>query len=128
MTFKNIFSSLILLVSLSACSQNNVQKISAKEYNRLNADNKIAVYDVRTTDEFTAGHIPNAVNSNWLDGSFTKEISHLDPKKPIIVYCKSGGRSAKAVQALREKGFTTIYELDGGYDKYVLEAEKTTKK
>jgi rhodanese-related sulfurtransferase len=37
-----------------------------------------------------------------------------DPKKPVLVYCRSGGRSAKAAQELRAAGFSQVLELEGG--------------
>jgi len=41
-------------------------------------------------------------------------------EKPIVVYCKAGGRSAMAVQFLQEQGFTDSYNLKGGMDAYSL--------
>jgi rhodanese-related sulfurtransferase len=48
------------------------------------------------------------------EGFVEKAKAALDPKKPVLVYCRSGGRSAKAVKALREAGFTTVHDMDGG--------------
>ncbi len=122
MKLKTIIGSLMLCVSMLGSGQSTVKKISKQDYDNLTKDGKISVYDVRTPGEFSQGYLKNAKNSNWLDGSFSKEIETIDPKKPVIVYCKMGGRSAKAAQALEQKGFTTIYELDGGYDKYMIES------
>jgi predicted sulfurtransferase len=41
-------------------------------------------------------------------------IEALDKEKPVMVYCKSGGRSARAASILKDKGFENVYDLDGG--------------
>lgn len=74
--------------------------------------------DVRTPEEFNAGHILDAENINWLGDNFVSDVEKLDKSKPIFVYCKSGGRSAKAAAKLEELGFKNIYELQGGILKW----------
>lgn len=81
---------------------------------KINAKDDIQLVDVRTPEEFKEQHIESAKNINWNDANFEKEVSTLDKSKPVYVYCKSGGRSAKATAKLSEMGFTTIYELEGG--------------
>lgn len=76
------------------------------------------ILDVRTPEEFATEHIQNAVNINWLGNDFVANTEKLDKSKPVFVYCKSGGRSAKAVAKLEELGFKTIYELQGGILKW----------
>ena len=71
--------------------------------------------DVRTAKEYKNGHIPNSQNLDFLNGDFQKGISSLDKEKPVYVYCKSGNRSGKAAAALKEKGFTKVFDLEGGY-------------
>ena len=70
--------------------------------------------DVRTPEEFSEGHIPNAINININGSDFVSETSKLDKDKPVMVYCKMGGRSAKAASSLKEQGFKDISDLDGG--------------
>ncbi|MBP6759189.1 MAG: thioredoxin fold domain-containing protein [Flavobacterium sp.] len=76
------------------------------------------ILDVRTAEEFALEHIDKAVNINWLANDFVANTGKLDKSKPVFVYCKSGGRSAKAVAKLEELGFKTIYELQGGILKW----------
>lgn len=75
----------------------------------------VTVVDVRTIEEFSAGALPNAINIPVTDLSFPFAIGNLDKEKPILIYCKAGGRSARAALAMKALGFSTIYELDGGY-------------
>ncbi|SDD86905.1 thioredoxin domain-containing protein [Niabella drilacis] len=86
------------------------------------------ILDVRTPDEYTAGHIAGAVNINWLDSSFSRKALLLPKELPVYVYCLSGGRSAKAAAYLRSKGFKQVYEMEGGMLKWraaQLPEEKT---
>jgi rhodanese-related sulfurtransferase len=72
------------------------------------------VLDVRTESEWNEGHLKGAkLVTLAKDGFVEKAKAVLDPKKPVLVYCKSGGRSARAAKQLREAGFT-VHDLDGG--------------
>ncbi len=72
------------------------------------------ILDVRTPEEYATGHIDGALNIDWNAGNFEKSVSEMDKQKPVLVYCKGGGRSSEAVAALRKAGFTNVYELKGG--------------
>ena len=70
--------------------------------------------DVRTKEEWDKGHLKGATLVTVTEEAFLDKVkAALDPKKGVVVYCKSGGRSAKAAQLLRAAGFT-VYDLDGG--------------
>ncbi len=75
----------------------------------------VVVVDVRTVEEFSTGALPNAINLPVTDLSFPFDIGKLDKEKPVLIYCKAGGRSARAALVMKALGFSTIYELDGGY-------------
>jgi len=80
--------------------------------------------DVRTTAEFQAGSIEGAINQDILDGSFEKYLDKLDPNKTVFVFCAKGGRSGKAAALLKEKGFTSIIDLKGGYTAWANQSKK----
>jgi rhodanese-related sulfurtransferase len=93
----------------------SVKNIDASEAAKLLEENKkIVVLDVRTPDEFAAGHIAGATNINFNDPKFKERIVALDKSKPYLVHCAAGGRSAKAREILKELQFQSIYHLDGG--------------
>ena len=71
------------------------------------------ILDVRTSEEFAQGHIPNAINiPNETIG--TAEIPELPNKKQrILVYCRSGRRSKQAAEKLVALGYTDIVEFGG---------------
>jgi phage shock protein E len=69
------------------------------------------VIDVRSPEEFAAGHLDGAVNLNVEDGTLLAALPSLDPSAAYIVYCRSGRRSAIAVDQMRGAGFTDILDL-----------------
>jgi phage shock protein E len=72
------------------------------------------IIDVRTPQEFAQGHLPGAVNVDVSSPDFAARIATLDPSAPYAVYCHSGNRSAVAVTAMKDQGFTDAYHLGGG--------------
>ena len=70
--------------------------------------------DVRTKEEWDEGHLKGAILATVTEEGFlAKAKAALDPKKAVVVYCRSGRRSATAAEQLRTAGFT-VYDMDGG--------------
>jgi len=69
------------------------------------------IIDVRTPEEFAAGHLDGALLIDIKNPSFDAEIAKLDATASYIVYCRSGNRSAQAVDRMREIGITNITDL-----------------
>lgn len=73
------------------------------------------IIDVRSEEEYLAGHIPNArlIPHDQIDGY----LETLEPYKSrdIVVYCHSGTRADKAVQKLEEAGFQQVIQLEGSF-------------
>ena len=82
------------------------------EENRDNPD--FVILDVRTEDEFTQGHIENAVNIDFYSETFQDELDSLDKDKIYLVYCQSANRSGNAVKIMAELGFREVYNMLGG--------------
>lgn len=81
--------------------------------------NDVQLIDVRTPQEYEAGHIDDALNFDIKNLQlFEEQIETLNKEEPVYLYCKMGGRSARAAQLLKEKGFTKIYDYAGGYDEW----------
>jgi phage shock protein E len=70
------------------------------------------VIDVRTPEEYAAGHIAGAQNIDVEGADFASQIASLDKTSPYFVYCRSGRRSAMAADQMAAAGFTDI--VDGG--------------
>ena len=69
------------------------------------------IIDVRSVEEFSAGHLEGALNFNVEDGTLATQLSVLDPAADYIVYCRSGRRSAIAADMMRNAGFDTVVDL-----------------
>lgn len=82
------------------------QRIAAK-------DTTLLILDVRSPEEFAAGHVPGAVNVPYT--YLPASISELKDaaNKDIVIYCESGVRAERAASRLRENGFTRLLHLDG---------------
>lgn len=114
-----LLSSLLLLIA-SACTAIGQTKITASEAAKIFEKNKkVQLLDVRTQKEYTDKHIANSINLDWNQKAEFEEgtSSKLNKKKPVYVYCLSGGRSAQAAKTLAEQGFT-VYEIEGGILKW----------
>ena len=76
----------------------------------------IQILDVRTPEEVSEGKIKRAETVNIFDNDFIGQIESLnfDKNKELYVYCRSGGRSARAASQLNKKGFTKVYNVIGG--------------
>ena len=114
--------SLSLLFLVSSCqsqTSKNIETIDSKSFaEKLKATEKPQILDVRTPEEFAQDRIENADNVNFLGSNFDNLATKYNKEKPVFVYCKVGGRSAKACDKLAEMGFKTIYNLDGGIMKW----------
>jgi rhodanese-related sulfurtransferase len=78
------------------------------------APDGLVVLDIRTPEEFAAGHIAGAVNVDYYEASFRDQLDALDKDVPYVMYCRSGSRSSDARGIMEELGFQEVYELDGG--------------
>ena len=101
---------------LAGCSSSNeaTKKVDPVEFSEVIAQPGVIILDVRTPEEFNAGHIANAININVADSNFSSEVSKLDKNATIAVYCRSANRSAVATNEMAELGFTDIYDMQGG--------------
>lgn len=69
------------------------------------------IIDVRSAEEFMAGHLEGALNYNVEDGTLSAQLESLDPSADYIVYCRSGRRSAIAADLMRNAGFESVTDL-----------------
>jgi phage shock protein E len=68
------------------------------------------VVDVRTPEEFASGHVPGAVNIPYEEiGKRTSEIGPTSTA--VVLYCRSGRRSAIAAESLQKAGYRAVYDL-----------------
>lgn len=74
-------------------------------------DAGVVIIDVRSPEEFMAGHLDGALNYNVEDGTLAEQLVGLDPSANYIVYCRSGRRSAIAADMMRNAGFESVTDL-----------------
>ena len=92
-----------------------VADVNADAFKDLLSKEEGMLIDVRTPEEFGAGHIDGAINIDFRSATFSENIDTLDKSVPVFVYFQAGGRSGQARDMMAEQGFTTIYNLLGGY-------------
>lgn len=93
------------------------KKLTAKEAKaRIDSGNDIIILDVRTSVEYESGHIPNAILIP--NETITDKNPDLLPDKnaEILIYCRSGNRSAQAAKKLNALGYTNVYDFGGIID------------
>ena len=101
----------------TASPQVNIRDIAASEVDELlEGEDGAVVLDVRTVKEFEAGHMTGAVSIDFLGEGFVQVLTELDRDTTYILHCKSGSRSTKALEVMKEKGFTSVAHLTVGYD------------
>lgn len=94
-----------------------LEKISAEDAKSMMDESPdITILDVRTKEEYNSGHIAGAVLIPVDDIEDSAENILKDKSATILVYCRSGRRSALAAQALSELGFTSVYDFGGIID------------
>lgn len=104
---------LFSLVSHSSAAESAVAPVTIEQAEKQLAEGA-QLLDVRTKEEWDEGHLEGATLVTVTEEGFLEKAkAKLDPKKPVVVYCRSGGRSAKATAQLRDAGFT-VHDLDGG--------------
>ena len=74
----------------------------------------LMILDIRTPEEFVAGHIAGAINIDYYAADFEDRLGELDLTVPYVMYCNSGNRSSNALPLMDSIGFEEVYELDGG--------------
>lgn len=112
-----LINTVMIISSLFGCKSVDkpFKSLSVSEFEQsLNATDVICL-DVRSNEEYAAGHIPGAINIDVLQPDFESNcIKRLSKDHTIAVYCRSGKRSKKAAQILSKQHFQVI-ELNDGF-------------
>ena len=113
---------------LVAEAKTRIREITAADLQPLN-DRGVPVIDVREPAEYAAGHLPGAVSiprgvlefevdgHPAVNGERDPALAHRD--RPVVLYCRTGGRSALAAEALQRLGFAQPLSLAGGFTGWV---------
>lgn len=109
-----LIMSLLSLIGLFSCGSASYENLKAVEFAKAIADGSVALVDVRTPEEYAAGHLPGAANCDWYTTDFMEKMSAYPKETPLAIYCRSGRRSAEAAAKLAKAGYTVTNML-GGY-------------
>ena len=113
---------LLLLVvtsgSLMGCAEKKTTSApvvitAAEAKDMMDKNPGITILDVRTASEFQSGHIKSALLIPYDEINSKAESMLRDKSAPILVYCRSGRRSAIAAQALADLGYSKVYDFGG---------------
>jgi len=86
--------------------------------NTIPVDPRLVILDVRTQSEYDEGHIEGAANLDYYSSTFTQDLNNLDKTSAYIIYCRSGGRSANALNIMEDLGFREAYNMLGGINEW----------
>ena len=117
-----LFALLVAIGLLAACvpaaTVAEYHKITAEEAKeRLDSGDELILLDVRTQEEYDAGHIEGAIllpNETITDTEQPDILPDLGAE--ILIYCRSGNRSAQAANKLVALGYTNVYDFGGIID------------
>ena len=99
--------------------------LNANDFEKAIANTSAIILDVRTADEYSGGHIPNAINIDLSSPNFLHEAESRLPKyRTIAVYCKNGVRSQMTATLLANRGYNIIY-LQGGISEWINAGKET---
>jgi len=104
-----------------------IKNVGVDEFAKLAADKENLILDVRTPQEFKAGHLPGAVNLDVNAPDFKAKVADLDKGKVYLVHCAAGVRSTKACEILDQLDFPKLYNLTGGLKAWVSAGQKVEK-
>lgn len=118
----SVFCLLTMLSFSTSCvdksSDNDVKLVTAEEMQAILELEDVQLVDVRTPKEHEEINIANSQNIDFMSPTFDEDISKLDKKKPVILYCRSGVRSGKCSKKMKDAGFEKVYDLEGGISKW----------
>jgi rhodanese-related sulfurtransferase len=108
------------IVSIQGSNQQSYKDITVTEaLNLIENTTTLFILDVRTVDEYLAGHINNSVLIPHNEIESRQDELPLNKSRPILVYCRTGVRSAVASNTLVTLNYTSVYNMLGGYTAWV---------
>ena len=104
----------LAIFASSSNTASAVELLSPVEYQDQFSEAPHLLLDVRRPDEFESGHIAGAINISV--ETLASRLSEVPDGQTIVVYCRSGNRSATASEILADAGYNDIYDMGGIID------------
>jgi len=113
---KFLLTTLILVLALYSSVSAQKTHLNSPDVKEVLKKNKaIVILDVRTAEEFAAGHLKSAQNIDIRQSDAYSKLDKLNPKTTYLVYCRTNNRSGIAVGYMMQKGFKNVYQMMDGF-------------
>lgn len=119
---------LVFTVPATAAPKPVFKTVNAATFKQVAARPAVVVIDVRSPDEFAAGHIARAINLDYEAGVLASRFAKLKKNVTYAIYCHSGRRSGLALAEMKAAGFKSVYNLDGGITAWATAGYQFTTK
>ncbi len=127
--FRIILLSVMIMAIFSGCisdtkphGKNQYTDISVQQGKGMIDTGEVFILDVRTQEEFASGHINGSTLLAVQDipkQELAEKLKEIPKDRKILVYCRSGRRSAQASGILTENGFAQVYNMQGGITEWM---------
>lgn len=91
---------------------------SAADLHQLFNASEGLIVDIRNIEDYTKGHLPNALHMDLMSNKFVSYFSDLNKDENLLLYCTDGSRSKVALRILTEMGFQHLYNLKKGIEEW----------
>ncbi|MGZ8135871.1 MAG: MBL fold metallo-hydrolase [Methylococcaceae bacterium] len=101
-----------------AAAKQNITEVNVTNAKQLLREGNIVLLDVREESEYASGHIDNALllPRGVLEFKIGSIPELADKSKAVLIYCRTGGRSAMAAQTLQTLGYNNVLSMAGGFE------------
>jgi len=96
--------------SVAKASVTTMSQDALLQHQQMHGDH-LYVLDVRTPEEYAAGHVPGAVNISH--EQLAARLAEVPKDKDVVLYCRSGKRAGMAADVLQANGYTRLSHLEG---------------
>ena len=114
----------LLLLACASTNQQGNKILTEQAFEKKMQHENVVLLDVRTPEDYQAGHLKNAVLLDYNGGVFDTAFQKLDKEKTYLIYCRSGKRSDGAASKMKTAGFKKIYQLKDGITGWKGDIEK----
>ena len=99
-------------------AKQHITEVNVTTAKQLLAEGNIVVVDTREESEYAAGHIDNALllPRGVLEFKIGNSPELADKSKAVLIYCRTGGRSALAAQTMQQLGYKNVLSMAGGFE------------
>ena len=114
---KKILLAVVSILTITACSNSSsgtITSVDAPTFLSKVSQPGVQIIDVRTPEEFAAGHLVGAINIDVNGSTFADSLASLDKNGTYALYCRSGNRSTIASGKMADAGFSNIINLHKG--------------